>query len=144
MIARTEAPQHLDLHPADAAMSYWPTAQVPVTDPMLTTPPMGSLYYFPSQSYYGNRDLSSTKRRCYAAPVDQFQSISHTAYAESHAAAGYPDLSPSTSMTAPRAVTAIPAFAPLQTIAPHQSESGHNLMPQDVTTHSALCEVSTH
>jgi len=102
--------------------------------------------YFPSQWYYGNHDLSSTEHHHHAAPVDQFQSIPQGDLAESYRVAGYPDadISPLTADTAPYPVRAIPAFAPLPTIAPHQSGSGHDLMPQDATAHSALCEVSTH
>ncbi|KAI9437681.1 hypothetical protein H4582DRAFT_2077275 [Lactarius indigo] len=109
--AQTEAPHDSDLPPADAPVSYWPSAQ----------------------SYYGNHEL-----HYHTAPVDQFQSIHSTAYATS-----YPDVSPSTPVTAPNAETAIPTFGPLPTIAPHQSESGHDLMPQDATTHSALYEGAT-
>ncbi|KAH9022577.1 hypothetical protein EDB85DRAFT_2151716 [Lactarius pseudohatsudake] len=125
----TEAPQDSDLPPTDAPVSYWPAAQVPATGSLSTTLP-DPLCYLPDQSYYGNHEL-----HYHTAPVDQFQSIPSTAYAT-----GYPDISPSTPVTAPSAVTAIPTFGPLPTIAPHQSESGHDLMPQDATTHSASYE----
>ncbi|KAH9025487.1 hypothetical protein EDB84DRAFT_1440399 [Lactarius hengduanensis] len=128
----TEAPQDSDLPPTDAPVSYWPAAQVPATGSLSTTLP-DPLCYFPDQSYYGNHEL-----HYHTAPVDQFQSISSTAYATS-----YPDVSPSTPVTAPSAVTAIPTFGSLPTIAHHQSESGHDLMPQDATTHSALYEGAT-
>ncbi|KAH9041154.1 hypothetical protein EDB84DRAFT_1559757 [Lactarius hengduanensis] len=105
----TEAPQDSDLPPTDAPVSYWPAAQVPATGSLSTTLP-DPLCYFPDQSYYGNHEL-----HYHTAPVDQFQSISSTAYATS-----YPDVSPST-----------------------PSESGHDLMPQDATTHSALYEGAT-
>jgi hypothetical protein len=111
---------------------------------MSTTLPMEPLSYFPSPSYYGNHDLSSTELLQHSAPVDQLQSISHTAYAETYGATGNTDVSPSTAMTAPSIATAIAAFSQLPTIAHHQSESGHDLMSQDATMHSASCEVSTH
>ncbi|KAI9455360.1 hypothetical protein BJY52DRAFT_1224704 [Lactarius psammicola] len=110
--AQTEAPQYPDLPPA-SPMPGWPSAQ----------------------SYYGNHELHYP-----ATPVDQFQSIPSATYAESYGTTGYSDVSPSAAMTAPSAVTAIPTFGPLPTIAPHQSESGHDLMPRDATAHPALCE----
>ncbi|KAF8271496.1 hypothetical protein EI94DRAFT_1797014 [Lactarius quietus] len=135
--AQSETPQHSDLPLADGVISYWPTAQVPATDPVSSTTSMEPSDHFPSQWYYGNHDLSSTD---HVTPVNQFQSISHGDSAESYRGAGYPDVSPLTAITAPSQATAIPAFAPLPTIAPHQSGSGHDLMPQDATAHSALCE----
>ena len=142
MTTQTETPHHSVPPPADSAMRYWPTAQVPATDPMSATLPVEPLSYFPSPSYYGNHDLSSHQHQ---APVDQFHSIPQTAYDETYGAAGYPDVSPSTAMTAPSIATAITAFSPLPTIAHSQSESGHDLMSQDATApHSALCEVGAH
>jgi hypothetical protein len=100
--------------------------------------------HFPSQWYYGNRDLSSTEPLHHAAPVDQIQSMPHDNSSESYRGTGYPDISPLPAITAPSPATTIPAFAPLPTIAPHQSGSGHDLIPQDATAHSEFCEVSTH
>ncbi len=145
VISQVDPSQQSDIPPADAAISYWPTAQVPATGPVSTTPQVDSRYYFPSQSYYGNHDLSSTELHSHAAPVNQFQSIPEE-YVGSYGAAAYPDASPpnSTATAVQGAAPAIPAYCPLPTIAPHQSESGHDLMPQDATAHSALDEVSTH
>jgi hypothetical protein len=97
---------------------------------------MEPLYFkFPSLSYRGNHDWSSTEPHQHPAPVDQFQPIPHSTYSENYGAAGYPDVSPLTAMPAP-SIT-------LPAIAHHQTWSD-DLMPQDATAHSGLCEVSTH
>ncbi|KAH9171957.1 hypothetical protein EDB89DRAFT_2174220 [Lactarius sanguifluus] len=127
------APHHVNVHQHDHQQqyghrqdAYYVTEAPQDPDLLPTDAPMS---YWPSaQSYYGNHEL-----HYYTAPVDQFQSIPNTAYATS-----YPDVLPSTPMTAPSAVTAISTLGPLPTVAPHQSESGHDLIPQDATTHSAL------
>jgi hypothetical protein len=133
-------------------MSYWPTGQVPTTGTVTTAasgPPLSPLppdsMYYPN-SCYEDQTMSATDHR-HAATEDHFQPdlARACAGAATYPTAGlmYPEADSTTLATSTHA-TASPAHVQNPAIAHHQSESGHDLVPQDVTARPEWYEVSTH
>jgi hypothetical protein len=148
IIAQNEVVQHAPLNSPSSSMSHWPMGQVPTTGAAAGGPPLSALS--PDPMYHPNsccedQTISATDHR-HAATEDHFQPglVSACVGTATYPTAGlmHPEADNTTFPMSTHA-TAPPALVPNPAIAHHQSKSGHDLVPQDVTARPEWYGVST-